>query len=162
MSDLNDRLFSSIWNKNASETERLLQDGADINSYMSDTGWTPLILAIKNNDPQMVRKILSYPNLQINHIDKEGLTAYKHAILKEKRISNNPNMNLGNIEDTRQIINMLENNPRLIRNLGDSIDKHSRNILGGRKSIKIKKNTSRKYKKQRKAKRQTKKQTKRR
>ena len=41
-------------------------------------------MAIKNNDPQMVRKILSYPNLQINHIDKEGLTAYKHAILKEK------------------------------------------------------------------------------
>ena len=162
MSDLNDRFFSSIWNKNASETERLLQDGADINSYMSDTGWTPLILAIKNNDPQMVRKILSYPNLQINHIDKDGLTAYKHAILKEKRIANNPNMNLGNIDDSREIINMLESNPRLIRGIGDPIDKHSRNILGGRKTLKNKKKSTIKFKNQRKAKRKTKTQTKRR
>jgi len=121
MSSINDNLLEALLNKNRREALQILRNNpedSDINNGIQQTGWTPLILAIKINDPEIVGLILRNNSLRMNKIDKDGWPAYKHAIIKERLIAANPNINLGNINDTRQIIRMLENDQRLAPDLG--------------------------------------------
>ena len=121
MSSINDNLIEALLNKNRNEAIQILINNPqdpDINNGIQQTGWTPLILAIKNNDREIVGLILRNNSLRMNKTDKDGWPAYKHAVIKERTIDENPNIKLGNINDIRQIIRMLENDQRLSRDLG--------------------------------------------
>jgi ankyrin repeat protein len=111
MTVTNQALLLAVWNNNVNEVRRLLNDNnVNINDSMDETGWTPLILAIKNKNPEIVNILLNDSKLDINHEDMDGWTAYKHAILLDKQFPNDP--------DRRRIIELLEANPRLNKDLG--------------------------------------------
>jgi ankyrin repeat protein len=111
MTVLNDQLLFAVWNNNSNEVRRLLRNvDVNINYGMEETGWTPLMLAIKNNNPEIVEILLNDNNLEINKEDIDGWTAYKHAVLLDKQFPNDANR--------RRIIELLEQNPSLDKNLG--------------------------------------------
>lgn len=156
MTGLNEQLLIAVWNNNINDIETLLRNvDVNINYGVEETGWTPLILAIKNNNPEIVELLLNDNNLDINQEDLDGWTAYKHAVLLDKQFPNDANR--------RRIIELLEENPRLDKNLGKNergeFSFDIRRNMGGfvkktkkrRKSInRKKKNTSKSVKKSRK------------
>ena len=132
----NDDLILPVWNDDAEEVRRLLNDdNVNINYKREDTGWTPLILAIKRNNPEIVEMLLNNNNLNINQEDDDGWPAYKHAVLLNKKFPNNPNR--------LRIIQLLERNPNLNRDLGKNnsgefaFDTHGN--MGGKKTKRLRK-----------------------
>ena len=69
-------LFKAILYGNLEAIESELDNGTDINC-VDDQGNTPLIFAVKHqmNFPQVVEKLLEYPDIDVNKKDKRGLTA---------------------------------------------------------------------------------------
>ena len=129
-----DELILPIWNDDVEEVRRLLNnDDVNINYKREDTGWTPLILAIKRNNPEIVEMLLNNNNLNINQEDDDEWTAYKHAVLLNKQFPNDPNR--------LRIIQLMERNPKLNRDLGKNnngefaFDNYGN--MGGRKNKKV-------------------------
>jgi ankyrin repeat protein len=125
-----DELILPVWNDDVEEVRRLLNnDNVNINYKREDTGWTPLILAIKGNNPEIVEMLLNNNNLNINQEDHDGWPAYKHAVLLNKKFPNDPNR--------LRIIQLLERNPKLNRDLGKNNNGEftfdRRGNMGGRK-----------------------------
>jgi ankyrin repeat protein len=139
----NDELILPVWNEDAEEVRRILNnDDVNINYKREDTGWTPLILAIKRNNPEIVEILLNNNNLNINQEDNDGWTAYKHAILLDRKFPNDPRR--------RRIIQLLERSPKLNRDLGKNnsgefaFDTHGN--MGGRKTKRLRKRKVKKIK----------------
>ena len=147
MTVTNQALLLAVWNNNVNEVRRLLNDNnVNINDSMDETGWTPLILAIKNKNPEIVNILLNDSNLDINHEDMDGWTAYKHAVLLDKQFPNDP--------DRRRIIELLEANPRLNKDLGKNESGEFafdiRRNMGGKKTKRLRKRKLRKTQNKRK------------
>ena len=73
-------LFEAIRDGDLNRIESELDKGTDINS-VDDQGNTPLLFAVKHhmNFPQVVEKLLEYPDIDVNKRDKQGLTALMGA-----------------------------------------------------------------------------------
>lgn len=90
-----------------------LHKGVDFNYLDSDTGYTPLIQAIRNKDYEMVKFLLSIPTVDIDKVDckKYSLPPISHAIqirnneLVELLIENGANVNAPS-QDERNPFNM--------------------------------------------------------
>ncbi|EOD60591.1 ankyrin repeat domain-containing protein [Amycolatopsis vancoresmycina] len=57
----------------------LLRAGADPNAVNRDTGWTALTTAVVAGRDDLVRGLLAFDGVDVNHADAEGATALHHA-----------------------------------------------------------------------------------
>ena len=58
--DLNEQMAAAIMNGNTAAVLEFLAKGADVNAKGRYSGWTPLILAAKKGDPELVKFLLSH------------------------------------------------------------------------------------------------------
>ena len=157
MTIANEDLLLAVWNNDLGKVRELLNDElVNINSSMDETGWTPLILAVKKKNPEIVDILLNNSKLDINHEDIDGWTAYKHAVMLNKQFPNDP--------ARMRIVELFERNPKLNKDLGkDPTGEFTfdvrRNNMGGKmtkRHAKMKKTKkSRKSKKSNKKSRKT-------
>lgn len=73
--------FSLVKNKKLDETRKFDMRGVDINKIDTESGFTPLIQAVRNRDLNMVQFLSSLPNIDLNGKDsqKYKFTALLHA-----------------------------------------------------------------------------------
>lgn len=75
----------------------LLEHGGNVNTAQASTGMTPLHAAVQTGDRQMTALLLTHPDVLVDSLDQEGLTAMAYGwrnpqlfqLFKEKRASLN-------------------------------------------------------------------------
>lgn len=103
----NQTLLNTAASGNVRKFEAALQAGADVNVHEAWTKDTPLILAVKFDHPNLVEKLLSAKNIDVNAHDRDGMSALIWAsyrkdgfplvslLLQEKNININTQDNNG-------------------------------------------------------------------
>jgi ankyrin repeat protein len=113
--------------------------------FCNNYGETPLILAIMNNQNDIVKKLCEYGKIDINCIDYEGYTALYYAIENnnyenvESLLSNGANYNiiLPNGDTPMSYAYMMEYNKiiRLLYDYGDTVPNNYLGLSNKRKKI---------------------------
>ena len=75
----NTPLFNAVENKNLLLVELLLDRGADVSLAYRNKKETPFLLAVRSNQPEMVKLLLNYVN------ESEKVVAYDRALLNSNR-----------------------------------------------------------------------------
>ena len=76
---VNEKLREAYRNGNIMNVKRYLAAGADVNSSDPEDGATALMTACYNNRVDMMKLILSHPDIDMRVTDTEGLTALDEA-----------------------------------------------------------------------------------
>ena len=72
------KLLSTVSEASAEEVARLIQEGADVNA-VDGYGWTPLMLAARDNSSPDVLQVLIEGGANVNAVDKDRETPLMHA-----------------------------------------------------------------------------------